>query len=554
METVDFRACIHPREYSRFIIAMIFAVPLALLALALVLVTFGLLLIYVALILLFVWIGFGVLYASFVANSIRVSEKNYPRLLELKEEMRDKIGVKKSKKIEMFVYEQGSFNAYFKGMFTRRAIFVNSELLDQGVSDDELRWLIGRFLGKIRSRQRLGVLGWILTLAERLIIFNLFLLPYERATAYTGDRVALAAIGGDLNAAVSAMNKLLVGRSLGYSVNPAGIVDQHRWVRGSLFAFLARLPSNLPHALPRYVDLIGFARQKYPERYQQFVAENPSFQTLAPPTAPTASSPATSSTPAPRRTTTEPDALEGAGSDVWLWGVAPVVILTVLGALHALRGVFGLDAPMLRFAINGVVFAIAAIAALLALRGRPPIRQLSAGGAALAALATIVTAILVGLIQVASDPSNLGALIRGDFDPDFSYIGSDSFALAALSSFFVYLLFMEAALRGVFLGGQLRTGTSAWAAVPLAAFLGAVGEFLSQAFWIVPELFQHLTDPWMADLPVTTLLRIWLVYPAVLFAIGLVSGLLRVLTARAWPSIIAVCTGGLLANVLLWAI
>ncbi|HYD87305.1 MAG TPA: DUF4189 domain-containing protein [Vitreimonas sp.] len=277
MRSDEFRACIHPREYPRFLLALLFALPITLALLAVVVVTFGLALAYVLLLAFLVWFGFEIFYAHFLANCILVSEHNYPRLNALLEESKQTIGV--DKRVDIFVYQQGEFNAYFSMLFARRAIFINSELLEQGVTDDELRWIIGRFVGRIRAKQRMGPLSWIIALAERLMIFNLFIYPYIRATAYTGDRVALAAIGGDISTAVSAMNKLMVGRQLGYSVNPAGIVMQYKRVKGSLFAFLARLSLPLPHTLARYFDLITFAERRFPAAFDQFAAMNPSFQT-----------------------------------------------------------------------------------------------------------------------------------------------------------------------------------------------------------------------------------------------------------------------------------
>jgi hypothetical protein len=226
----------------------------------------------------FVWLAFEIFYATLIANWILVSEHNYPRVHKLLEEVQETIGVKE--RVDIIVYEQGQFNAYFSMLFARRAIFMNSELLEQGVTDDELRWVIARFVGRIRAKRRIGPLRWAIALTERLGLFNLFIFPYERATAYTGDRVALAVINGDISTAISAMNKLIVGRQLGYSVNPAGIVIQYKRVKGSLFAFLGRLFSPLPAATARYFDLIAFAAERYPNEYAKFAAMNPSFQTV----------------------------------------------------------------------------------------------------------------------------------------------------------------------------------------------------------------------------------------------------------------------------------
>lgn len=277
MTSEEFGRCIHPREWSRLLLALLFAVPVTIVLLVGIYLTLGMLLAGVLLLAFVAWLGFEVFYASLLGNWILVSEDNYPRLHELLKEMKERIGV--SKKIDIIVYDQSHFSAYFSLLFARRAIFIGSELLAQGVTDDELRWIIGRFVGWIRAKRRLGPLRYVIALAERLLIFNLFIYPYERATIYSGDRVGLAAISGDISSAVSTMNKLMVGREMGYSVNPAGVVRQHRRVKGSLFAFLARLLWPLPHMTARYVDLIAYAERNYDDQYEQFAAMNPSFQT-----------------------------------------------------------------------------------------------------------------------------------------------------------------------------------------------------------------------------------------------------------------------------------
>src|SRR5262249_9317374 len=144
-----------------------------------------------------------------------------------------------------------------------------------GVSDNEIRWIVGRFVGYLRARRQSGVLGWVIRAAQHLLIFNLFLLPYERAMVYTGDRLAVAAMDGDISSAISALQKLFVGRELGYSLNPEGIVEQQRAMKGSFFGFMARLSSGFPHMTSRYVDLIVFAKAFFPAQYAKFAAATP---------------------------------------------------------------------------------------------------------------------------------------------------------------------------------------------------------------------------------------------------------------------------------------
>ncbi len=262
----------HPLQPRRFVLALFFALILfPLIALALVA---GTIFIIVPLVGLLLWISGRVLFAFYLGNSILVSELNYPRIHGIGEDLRARIGYPKP--INIFVYEHGNFNAYLmKFLFYRRAVFLNSELLEAGVTDDELRWLIGRFVGYLRARRQAGFWGWTIRAAQQMLVFNLVLLPYERALVYTGDRIALAMINGDIRSATSAMQKLFVGRQLGYTVNPNGLLDQHRSVKGSFFAFLARAGMAYPHLTARYVDLVEFTKERYPEQFQRFDADNP---------------------------------------------------------------------------------------------------------------------------------------------------------------------------------------------------------------------------------------------------------------------------------------
>jgi hypothetical protein len=307
-----FRSFKHPLYNRRFALALFFALILfPLIGAGLVA---GTVVLVVPLFAFLFWMSGRVMYATFMGHSILVSELNYSRIHHIGEDLKARIGYKK--KVDIFVYEQGHFNAYlYKFFFYRRAVFLNSELLEAGVTDDELRWLIGRFVGYLRARRESGFWGWTIRAAQHLLVFNLFILPYERAMVYTGDRVALGVIAGDISSAVSAMQKIFVGRQLGYSVNPSGIVDQHRKVKGSLFAFLARLTIAYPHMTARYVDLIGFAKKRYPEQFQRFDAANPGLPDDL------------------ERLTALPHAHAGSGRDpIFLplvWAVAVLVLLTL---------------------------------------------------------------------------------------------------------------------------------------------------------------------------------------------------------------------------------
>lgn len=50
MTSAEFRACVHPREFPRFLLALLFALPLSLALIAAVFVSMGIVLAYVLLI------------------------------------------------------------------------------------------------------------------------------------------------------------------------------------------------------------------------------------------------------------------------------------------------------------------------------------------------------------------------------------------------------------------------------------------------------------------------------------------------------------------------
>ncbi len=267
----EFQRCIHPRQHLRFALALICAFML--LPFMLIIAIGGsFMLIFPFLILLF-WMACETSYVYLMANTVMVSDINYPRINKIVLDVKAAMNV--TKPITVFVFEMDSFNAFLSRFFLRRAIFLTSEMLENGVTDEEVAWIVGRFIGYWRVQQEYSLWGFLIRQAQKTGILNFFLLPFERASVFTGDRLGLAAIEGDVTTAVSAMQKLVVGRQLGYSVNPVGIAEQHRRIKGSVFAFFARLGLSFPHATARYVDLISFARRAYPEKFRQFAAANP---------------------------------------------------------------------------------------------------------------------------------------------------------------------------------------------------------------------------------------------------------------------------------------
>ena len=99
-----------------------------------------------------------------------------------------------------------------------------AELVGEG-HRAELTYLIGRHIGQLKARhQRLQPILIAISLVDSVKFLQLFLAPYFRATAKSGDQIA-AACSGDIQATARMMNRLLVGKELGPQLDIRGVLD-----------------------------------------------------------------------------------------------------------------------------------------------------------------------------------------------------------------------------------------------------------------------------------------------------------------------------------------
>ncbi len=269
----DLKQYLHPTEESRFVLALVVCAPVALLALYLTFLSYGIVLIYVGLIAFGVWFGLEVLKARLTANSVRVSKHNFPEVHEVLLEVKHVLDYKEN--IGVFVIEEGTVNALLAKFFRTKFIILNSALVQDMIQEQKLvqmRWIIARFIGALQAKHyRLDFLRILIESIEKIKIFNFFILPYYRATQYSGDQIGLA-VCEDLRQAMLAFDKFMVGNELASRVNFQGLVQQGLEIRGNLFAMIARLLSTHPHLISRYLNLLAFARRQFPQLYEEYVA------------------------------------------------------------------------------------------------------------------------------------------------------------------------------------------------------------------------------------------------------------------------------------------
>lgn len=220
------------------------------------------------------WLRQEVRYAHIRSVTVEVTSQNFPSIHAIIDsEVR---GLDLGTKVEAYVYDESVFNASVLRQFRRRVLLLPSRVLESGATDDEIRWIVSRFVASFRSNEIRGFVGQILRGLSRVPIVSFWVMPYERALVLSGDRIALARLSGDISTASAALQKLLVGNELGEAVSPAGLIAQEHTTR-SFFQFIARLSSPIPHTVPRYRRLIDFAGQVFPTEFARFGTINPSM-------------------------------------------------------------------------------------------------------------------------------------------------------------------------------------------------------------------------------------------------------------------------------------
>lgn len=266
----ELKELLHPTEDSRFDLALLVTFPVVSIGLLIILSTVAFVLLYVVMIVAVIWVGLQITKASLTANAVKVSKTSFPEIHRTLEEVRHTLGY--DKPVDVYVVNEGTVNAFLARFFRTKYIVLNSELVEDMIQQHSLlqmKWVLARFVGALKVKHdKLVVFRVIIEGIEKLQIFNVFLLPYERAIQYSGDQIGLA-VCGDLDQSMIAFQKFMVGNTLSKHVNLEGVLEQERQM--GHFAKFAQLFSTHPHVVSRYVNLLRFAKHRYPDTYDRFV-------------------------------------------------------------------------------------------------------------------------------------------------------------------------------------------------------------------------------------------------------------------------------------------
>ena len=264
MGPLDVRALLHPAEHSRLLIALSSSAVVfgfaamavyatggwAVLAeLAGVLAAFGGL----------VWLSLQIMRSRLLGGAVRVTETTLPELQAVFDEVRTRLNYQQH--VDVYLLDKVDGGSVMTSYLGTRLILIEGGLVAELLGAEhhaELTYLIGRHIGQLKARhQRLLPILLALSLVDSLKFLQLFLAPYYRATAKSGDQIA-AACCGDIGATAAMMNRLLAGKELGPRLAINGVLEQAAIVRRRWLPRLAQLFMSEPHATNRYLNLLAF--------------------------------------------------------------------------------------------------------------------------------------------------------------------------------------------------------------------------------------------------------------------------------------------------------
>jgi len=265
-----------PTEHSRFVLA----VSASTIAIGLFVIVFltrlggaGLVVLLVGLpvVLGSAWLGLQIRRAALLGSYARVTEESLPEVHAVLEDVRRRLDY--HKRVDVYVSADANPSTWMTSYLGTQIIVLEVGLVAALLEEEEKRqltFLLARYVGAMKVRGgQMEVLLRLLGATKVLPFVKLFILPYYRATLYSGDQIGLACCG-DLGAALGAIQRLMVGKDLAPELRSTGVVPQAELARVGLLPRYAQLRSAEPHLLNRYLNLLFFAAEHKPESYSAF--------------------------------------------------------------------------------------------------------------------------------------------------------------------------------------------------------------------------------------------------------------------------------------------
>lgn len=244
----------HPNSDSRATLAYMALAGVAFVLLFLLYASPAIVLVYGIFIWFLLWLSGRTAEAALLMGSVEVNEKNFPELFSLIQKVRQLLQYEKE--VPAYVLD-GKVQIGLLSILRTKRLIISSSVLADNPPKEQLIFAVTHHITRLKAKHDyFGQLTEFIDGVESAHFLNVFLYPYERATAYTADRVA-AIVAGKAEHGKNYLVRTMVGNHAAKEVSFSGIQSQAERARG-FFAWLARLPSPTPGTTHRIVELKNF--------------------------------------------------------------------------------------------------------------------------------------------------------------------------------------------------------------------------------------------------------------------------------------------------------
>ena len=258
LRPVDVDSLVHPKEKIYFALCVVFSIAVYYVLAQIVLSNAearGVILFYAIAIIVAYFIFHGLMLGQIRGNGIRVSDRQFPQLMEMANQHSRRLGMDETP--DVFVLQSGGMlNAFATRFLGRNFVVLYSDVLALATQKGEkaVSFVVGHELGHVRRKH----------MTRRALLYPAMIFPflggaYSRACEYTCDQVgnALEPEGG-----VDGLLVLAAGRDLYTQVNSAEYSNQRETETG-FFVRFAEILSTHPN-LTKRVAAVGGARRREP--------------------------------------------------------------------------------------------------------------------------------------------------------------------------------------------------------------------------------------------------------------------------------------------------
>jgi len=256
LRPVDVDLLVHPKEKIYFAICVVFSIAIYYVLVRVVLSgaeASGVIVFYTIAIIVGYFIFHGVMLGQIRGNGIRVSDRQFPQLMEMANQHARRLGMEETP--DIFVLQSGGMlNAFATRFLGRNFVVLYSDVLALATQKGEkaVSFVLGHELGHVRRKH----------MTRRALLYPAMIFPflggaYSRACEYTCDQVgnALEPEGG-----VDGLLVLAAGRDLYTQVNSAEYSNQRETETG-FFVRFAEILSTHPN-LTKRVAAVGGTRRR----------------------------------------------------------------------------------------------------------------------------------------------------------------------------------------------------------------------------------------------------------------------------------------------------